>query len=864
MAKKSKTDDAMPALDSQVENGDSITIADVKQFIIDDKKARDPWLSLANRSWREIEKKDARGRYLLGENENLRKKWARYPLWWVTLQIRIPITLARLPVPILKDTQGDDPFGRTACVIGERLTRGILKTFDAFGEFSASTTDFLVTNFGWGRWCYRMKEYEEEEKLRLEVLTPEPQEPQMGPDGQPLPQEELPPVFITPEGGVVEKPLFDEFGPYMLTGSMVTIDNEEVYFESGLYNGLLTEAAAPRWSKVTRLEFETEYSYREFKEKFGPDALTKIADGDIEEHRSGKPIVVYEYHDKVLRECRWLADNSGDFFQPAAMTNPGQLEEVEPENSYAVTDLYGLSDFFPCTEPMLINSSTKEFWPVCEYHQVSDILDDIHQIVGRMILLTKAIRVRFLFDSSIRELKQLIGETGEGGGLGVPNLQQSLITAKGGSLANLVAYFPVAEMIEGLKNMYEAFDQRLNMYYNLTGLSDLIRGQTLDVEKTYGERQLEGKFAMNRFEPFQRKVQEWIKDNYQMGMEMALKMFSPESLDEYITPQTLDPEDKQRYEPALELLKSNKRRRFRVDFETDSTIAINQEWKRKQAIDLANTLTKALESTAQVAETNPELGKTELKVLKHLVGEFSDGKLFVDEIQDSIEDVIEKAMQPKPPEPNIELEKLKMDGQAKSAEFRFKQMELQTSIQLEYAKIAQKERFETIKNQLAQVKLGIENGASQVEMQVLIQQVQNEIAQGWEKLSLTKEALLANVQAEVGKREMEQMRTILDARVKSHEMSLQEAEQALKAYEVQITAADNHASLQERIATEQRLQEEHGVNMEAKQIDAAATLLDALKPEAEKAAPVSIDLSRTLHVKAQPAKEKKTKKDKPK
>lgn len=832
-----------PALDKQAVE-DTITIEDVKRFIMDAREKREDYLNIADRSWSEIEKRNKKGRLYGGNDLSRARKWTKFPLWWSCLKIRQPITFARLPVPVLKDTQGDDPYGRTACVIGERLARGILKTFEAYPEFAASNDDFLVTNFGWGRAFYRRVECVEDEKLRLQAIEPEPM---MDEQGMPT-DGPAQPIFITPEGTQVDpmEVLQDEEGPYLLTGRQVSVDQEEVYFDSGLYSNLYIDPDARRWNAVSRLAFEYEYSYREFKKKFGDAALNKLAVGDLEQHRTGKPIIVFEYWDKFLKECRWFAENSMDFFQPAEMAVPVDgLKEVGPDHS----DLYGLSGFFPCVEPLLINASTKDFWPTPEYFQVCDLIDDIHSIVGRMALLTKAIRVRFLFDSSIRELAQLISETGEGGGLGVPNLQESLIPGKG-TLDKLVAYFPTDQMITGLGNMYTAFQQRLDMFYQVTGISDLIRGQTNpDSDKTYGERQMEGKFALNRIEPFQRKLQTWIKDNYQLLMEMALKCFSDESLDEYITPQTLDQEDKERYVVALELLKSNKKRRFRVEFETDSTIAINEQWRRSQAVDLANTLTKAMESTANVAETQPELAATELKVLKHLIGEFADGKLFVDEIQDSIQQVIDKVAQPEPPEPDYELEKLKLEGSRMSADLQFKQMQLQMSTQLEYAKLSQKAQAESVKAQLEQMKVALANGTAQADIEIAINKLQSEVAQGWADLTLKKEALLAQVQAEVGKKEMERMRVILDARVKAKEIDLAEADQMIRTFEAQVMAGDAHASLQERIATERRLQEEHESNKGVAEIDAAATLLDALKTEPPKPAPVSIDMSRTLQVK---------------
>lgn len=842
--KKEKRESPFSALDEQVLNQDTITIAEVKDFISDARKKKEDWLNIAERSWNEIKKRNKNNKLLGGGDLERRRRWHRFPLWWSCWKIRQPIVLARLPVPILKDTQGDDPFGRTACVLGERLTRGILKTFQPLDEFLACNDDFLITNFAWGRAYYKKTEHKEERKIRLRQIEQPPME-QI--EGQPPPQP-LPPLFINPETQeIVEQPMFDEFGPYLKTGEEIEIENEEVCFEAGLYSNVYIDPDARVWTKVNRIAFECAYSIREFKKKFGDKALEKLSISDVEEHKKGKPIIVFEYHDKFLKEVRWFAENSEDFFQPVEMAYAGDLKEVdEVDNS----DLYGLNGFFPMTKPLMVNNSTDEFWPTPEYFQVQDILDDIHSIMSRMMLLTKAIRVRFLFDSSVTELKSLIGETGEGGGIGIPNLESALGGNKS-SLSNLVAYFPVDEMIQGLNNMYQAFEQRLTTFYQVTGISDLIRGATNDVQKTYGERQMEGKFALNRIEPFQRQMQEWIKDQYQLLMELALKMFSDESLDEYITPQTLDPEDKQRYEPSLELLKSNKKSRFRVEFETDSTVAINEQWKKQQASDLANTLTKAMESVAKVAETQPELAGTELKVLKHLIGEFSDGKLFIDEIQDSIEQVIQKVNQPKPEQPDpammkvqLDQQKLQLDYDRFTADDRFRQMQLQANQQLDIAKMQQADRISSIESQLEQFKISGQQQLDSMKIQAdaeearanlekEYQKISNDIMLAQQDIALKRDELLVELRKIADKKEVDQFGLMIDERVAAVNAQLEKTK-------LELEAQRSSLDMQERFITEQRLQAEHQLQLGHSKIESLEKVIDVALKKKELDAPIEM------------------------
>lgn len=846
-------------LDRQVENGDSITIADVKQFVIDAKKKQEDYRLIADRSWNEIEKRNKLGKLYGGGELDRAKRWTKFPLWWSCWKIRQPITLARLAIPVLKDTQGDDPYGRTACVIGERFVKGILKTFEAFPEFSAANDDFLVTNFGWGRWCYRSEETQEEEKIRLQVVEPpQPEMPEAAPmEGEDVaPAEPMPPIFLNPEGQEVPAELVkeDDLGPYLSTGQLVNVENEEVYFEAGNYAGLLVDPDATRWNKVTRLAFEYPYTYREFRAKFGDKALAKLVQTDIQEHKSGKkPIMVYEYHDSILREVRWFADNSEDFFQPVEMDDANVEGLKEVEGDYDHSDLYGLTEFFPCTEPLVINQSTRNFWPTPEFFQVQDILDDINSIVTRMLQLTRAVRIRFLFDSSVKALQPLIGENwanGEGTGMGVPNLEQSLMNNKG-SLSNLVAYFPVDELMKGLQGMYVAYDQRLNMFYNITGFSDLIRGQTSEVDKTYGERQLEGKFALNRMEPYQRAVQEWIKNNYQLGLEMGLKMFSDESIDEYITPQTLDPEDKQRYVPSLELLRNNRRGRFRMDFETDSTISINQDWKKKQAIETANAITKMMESVAKTANEMPELADAELRIMKHVVGELTDGKLFLDEITDAIQKTIDKVNEPKEPEPNPDMEKLKLEGarlqlevrrqtfeeQRAMTEDQLEQLKIQMDGQLENAKLMQKERLDGFALQLEQIKNANANGVAVSELNIKAQSLQSELMLAQQEIAARRAEFLLQAKEIADKTEVAQLKLLIDKATADEKQRIEELYAGVQAQQAML-------SEREKWITESRLQEEHKLKVAESVVTMQAAVVDMQKTLKEMKAPPVVTMEK--------------------
>jgi len=166
---------------------------------------------------------------------------------------------------------------------------------------------------------------------------------------------------------------------------------------------------------------------------------------------------------------------------------------------------------------------------------------------------------------------------------------------------------------------------------------------------------------------------------------------------------------------------------------------------------------------------------------------------------------------------------------------------MQANSQIEFAKLQQKERTDATKLQLEQFGLMIKQGADQASLQAKFEEIQAKIELGYQELGLKKEALMAQLQTEMSKKELETFRAMLDARVADHTMSLDESQQQLEAFSRQVEARDHELSLQERVATEQRLQEEHQINQ-------VTRLADTLKVEAPKQAPINlrIDASKSL------------------
>lgn len=789
----------------------AVTPEEVRLFIEDANRARDNWLVMAEKSWNEIKKRQ-KNRKLWSTAPNAVKKRSRYPAWYSIFKIRQPLLLSRVGIPIGKDTtlDGSDHVGASAAFFLERLAVNLAKSFDFFGYCSSCRDDFLATNFGIGRAFYECREIKEKVK---EYITPQRSE-----------TGDI--VFVGASGEVIETDEIyqDDEGYFIYHEQTVAIEDEHVYLEPVLYKCVYVDPDINRWGRCRRLAFELYFSEPEFIEVFGTIALTKLAkpqDGEDSAAPKRQRIKVFEYWDDYEKDVYYLPELGSEFIEPKKEKKPYPFGDEEDERE-EVNGLYDLEKFFPCPEPLLSNTSTDEFWPIPEYYQIFEILEDIHTIFSRMVALTRAIRARLLYDSSIEGLEQALHEASEGDTFGVTNLAQAL-SANGGTLDGVVQYIPVAPLVESLGNAYSALEQRLNTLYKLTGTSDLLQGLITDpTQRTFGERQMTEKYALNQIADPQRRMQEFVRGSYELLCEMALKNFKDASLDRYMIPQTAPLEHRNNYRAAIGMLKEN-RKRFRIELETDSTVALNEQYDKAMRIELVNAMTTALEKVAGIAQSSPALVAIELHALKFLLQGYRQGKLFQSETTEAIDNVIKQAEDAAGQQRfNKDEAMVKFQAQELEANIKIKAFEIQSNERIEAAKLQQNERIVAIENQLEAFKAQSANSQALGQLEAKYQEIQNNIALAQEELALKRDELMVEMQKVSGAQNLEQYRMMIDESVSAAEIRLKEAQQAL---EEQLGSLE----LQERVATEARLQSEHELQKLQSRVEMMVTLKDVME-----------------------------------
>lgn len=787
----------------------AISIEEAKAFKTDAEKARDNWLTIAKKSWNEIKKRRANNK-LWSVVPNSTRTRAKYPLWYSIFKIRQPLILSRIGIPICKDTtqDGNDTIGATAAILRERLAVNLAKSFDFYETLCGVRDDFLAGNFAGARAFY----YCEEKKQKVkEYIKPQPIESdqQSGPETAPSVDNMR---FVDADGNEIsgQEILEDDEGFFIEHEQTVDIDDERIELEHVLYAHWYVDPDITKWKRCKRLAFSEFYSVPEFKEVFGNKAYTdytinKNLSDNTEASEKRQNIEVIEYWDDYEKQVYWFTEHNSDFIKPKKMLLPENEEAQEGDET--LNGLYDLHRFFPTPNPLIMNAPTDEFWPIPEFYQLVDLGEEINQIFNNMVQGVRALRIRLMYDSSIDSLQAALNEASSYDAIGISNLTQ-LLQGAGGDLSAVVQYIPVGPIIESINQLNQNLENRLNQYYKLTGTSDLLQGLITDpTQRTFGERQMTEKYALNQIAEPQKKMAEFTRDCYELITEMALKNFSDQSLDKYIMPQTLQPEDRQRYRAALEMLKQDTKR-FRIEVETDSTIAINEDYDKRVRVELVNALTAGLEKTANIAQTSPALVAVELHCLKYLIQGFRQGKMFQSEITEAIDNLIkqaEEASKNAPPPFNKDEAMIKVKQMELQSDNQIRVAEMQSRERIEAMKIQQDAQLAAINNQLEQFKMQMDANASNSQLQLEYSKLNASINEAQQNLQLKHDEMLVELRKIADKKEVDQFSAMIDQRVAEYENQLNQQQLQVELYQAQLIEREK-AQMEARHAAEQELE----------------------------------------------------------
>lgn len=268
---------------------------------------------------------------------------------------------------------------------------------------------------------------------------------------------------------------------------------------------------------------------------------------------SGEDICGWEIWCKKTRKVYFVSDN-------------GVMLKV-------VDDPLGLSNFFPVPTPMQPIEVTGRLKPVNPFSIYRKLADQLDTISKRIDVLTKAMKVKGWYSGTEDTLKSVI-DLEDDEFAPIPNGE--LWSQSAGGIAAAIAFWPIEKFIVALQQLYAARDQTKQAIYEITGISDIVRGASAASE-TATAQQIKSQWGSLRIQKMQRMMERYARDLFVMMTEIIATRFTFQTLQEMtsipILPTPNDTaEQMQQKASVIGLLRGKLAMYYRIDVESDSTI----------------------------------------------------------------------------------------------------------------------------------------------------------------------------------------------------------------------------------------------------------------------------------------------------
>jgi len=346
-------------------------------------------------------------------------------------------------------------------------------------------------------------------------------------------------------------------------------------------------------------------------------------------------------------------------------------------------DPYELQDFFPTPTPMIAVRTNDTSVPIPEFTLYQDQAEELDRVTTRISNLIEGLKRRGVYDASVPELSHLANA---GDNDFIPSENFSLLAQKGG-LAGVFQQEDISPIGMVLQGLYQQRTQILEIIYEVTGISDLLRGNT-KASETATAQQLKAQFGSMRMRKRQEEIERYIRDLFRIKAEIVAEHYEPEVL-QAITNIQITPE-------MMQIMRDDKLREYNIDVETDSTVFADENAEKQTRIEFLQTMGAYLEKAIAVSNANPSLTPIMFQSLRFLVGAWKVGREFeevIDQTEQQIMQQMQQAMQA-PPQPSEaekiaqakiqgELMREKMKQEGKLADIQAKSGAEMTKIQSE-------------------------------------------------------------------------------------------------------------------------------------------------------------------------------------
>ena len=222
----------------------------------------------------------------------------------------------------------------------------------------------------------------------------------------------------------------------------------------------------------------------------------------------------------------------------------------------------------------------------------------------------------------------------------------------GGGLNGVVQFLPMDQVIETLLGLYQARKQAKDTLYEVSGISDIVRGQ-VDPREKATQSKIKAQFSSQRLDQRRRSVERTARDVSRIQVEIMTELYSPMTIREQSGFDFMselegveDPRIKeQMWNQVSELLQTDKARGFRVDVETDSTVEMDAGQTQESRTEFLQSAGNFLNNILPVMQAVPELIPVSGEMLLFTLRGYRAGRTLESAFEEAVQSMNQKLEQ---------------------------------------------------------------------------------------------------------------------------------------------------------------------------------------------------------------------------
>lgn len=448
-----------------------------------------------------------------------------------------------------------------------------------------------------------------------------------------------------------------------------------------------------------------------------------------------------------------------------------------------------LTGFFPCPRPAYATVQRGTLIPVPDFAYYRDQIEEINEITARVAAMTDALRMRGFYPGGS-------GDIGEAVEAAMRNVNDSAVLIPVPSLAALgdrslrdsIVWLPVQEIAGVIVELLNQRKQLIADVYEITGLSDIMRGST-EASETATAQQLKAEFGSVRIRERQNEMSRIARDLIRMKAEVmaevmpidALMLMAqiddiPAQADLEQQAQQIAAEAQQAQQQAFvaaqagdeaaaqqvdqiaqqaqqqiaelqqqvtreaieELFASQQMRPFVLDIETDSTIYPDESAEKERRNEFLGAIGPMLQQGVTAMQMAPQLGPFVAEALRFVASGYRAGR----QMDDAIDELAEQFASYQPPQEaagdDPAAAQAEADARMQEAQANIAKMQAEMEIKAQDAAIEREKTGVEIEKLRAEImKINAEVETRQAEVALNARQADADLARGEREMALS-------------------------------------------------------------------------------------------------------------------------------